>query len=859
MQLNEKVAAPLGLLLFAMFAFVGCADEQAGSKFVTQVAESSEEEKQKGIDALTEDHEIIPGFFTLYRKITDGSVRIKIKEDQLGVEFIHTVTLGDGVVQGGHFRGQYRDSKVLKLIRHFDRIEFVQINTLFYLDPESPLSRAKNANVPDAVLAVCKIVAQDFDTGDVLIEVDDLFLGESLSQIKASPKADEKSGKTFTLGKLNKDRSKIVDLASYPDNSLVTTDLVYENPAPEVLGGEDVTDSRYVTAVIEHNFIAMPLDDYQSRADDYRVGFFSDRITDLTSRDAAPFKDVITRWHLIKKNPEAEISEPVKPITWWIENTTPYEFRDLIKAAGLSWNSAFIKAGFSNAIEIKVQPDDANWDARDIRYNVLRWTASPRPPFGGYGPSFSNPRTGQIIGADIMLEFGYLTSRFRVQDLLQPDDRSLGQSRKYGRFCDLGYQMQADYMFADQVLMLGDAPNALREQLVRDSIYMLTLHEIGHTLGLTHNMRASQFLTDVFDPEAVAQKGLSASVMDYEAVNVAPENRPQTLFYQNRPGPYDDWAISYAYAQFDRDSEEKRLKNILARAIEPELTYGNDADDMRRPGRGIDPHINIYDLSNDAIGYAAQRLEHLKFVQTRLSQSYTGDSYQKLYNNFVVLMSQFKRSSGVVSRYIGGVHINRLPPGSSDLKPYVPVAAEEQRRAMKVLNEYIFAPNVLQQSKPLFSQLQQQRRGFDFYEEPEDPKIHQMFLSVQKAVLAHLLHPKTLQRITDSSQYGNEYLLGEMLSDLFAGVFAADMDGNVGSFRQYLQLELLDRMAKILTDDSGKFDALAKSAALLELENLASKINNKSLEKSMASIDGATQAHVRHLDRFLRQTLDSEG
>ena len=853
------------LCLCVGIPLTGCGDKKAATQAVVELDQMTavkvggktevDEKEIKTIESVVKDAEVIAGFFTLYRNSSDGSVHLRIKQDQLDQEFIHTVTLVDGVVEGGHFRGQYRDNKVLKVTRHFDRVEFVQANTLFYLDPASPLNRAKDANVPDAVLAVAKIVAEDKVGGDILVEVGGVFIGEALSQIKASPRPDEKPGKAFALGKLSTDRSKIVRLASYPDNTLVTTDLVYEDQAPTVEGGEDVTDSRYVSVLIQHNFIAMPSADYQPRRDDYRVGFFTDRITDLTSRDPAPYKDVVNRWRLVKKDPTAKISDPVEPIVWWIENTTPYEFRDLIKAAGLSWNSAFEKAGFSNAIEINVQPDDATWDAGDIRYNVMRWTSSPTPPFGGYGPSFSNPRTGQIIGADIMLEFAYLTSRLKIKELLQPTPKHALPADKHGKYCDLGYQMQADFLFADQALLLSSAPDALREQLIKDSIYMLTLHEIGHTLGLTHNMRASQLLPNVFDPVAVAEKGLSASVMDYEAVNVAPANKTQTLFYQNRPGPYDDWAITYAYAEFAKADQAQGLDEILARASEPQLTYGNDADDMRSPGRGIDPHINIYDLSSDAIGYAQQRLEHLKTVQGQLAESYQGESYQKLYNNYVVLMNQFKRSSGVVSRYVGGVHINRLPPGSSDLSPYEPVSAEQQRRAMKVPNDYIFAPNVLAQSQPLFSKLQQQRRGFDFYDSPEDPKIHQMFLSVQKNVLAHLLHPKTLQRITDSSAYGNEYELGQVMTDLTEAVFAVDMAGNVGSFRQYLQIEFIHRLTKILNDNSGKFDALARSAVLVQLENLATSIENKGRNQVATGLNVSTQAHVRHLDRLLRKSL----
>ena len=130
-----------------------------------------------------------------------------------------------------------------------------------------------------------------------------------------------------------------------------------------------------------------------------------------TADDVTPYRDPIHRWNLEKKYPEQFVSVPVKPITWWIENTTPLEFRQIIKDGVESWNIAFEDAGFSNAIEVKIQPDTALWDAGDIRYNVLRWTSSPRPPWGGYGPSFVNPRTGEILGADIMLEWSYITNR----------------------------------------------------------------------------------------------------------------------------------------------------------------------------------------------------------------------------------------------------------------------------------------------------------------------------------------------------------------------------------------------------------------------------------------------------------------
>ena len=181
----------------------------------------------------------------------------------------------------------------------------------------------------------------------------------------------------------------------------------------------------------------------KARADDFRVGYFGQRVTNLTDTSVTPYDDVINRWRLEKQDPEAAISDPVEPITWWIENTTPVELRDTIRDAALTWNQAFEAAGISNAIEVKVQPDDADWDAGDIRYNVLRWTSSPTPPFGGYGPSFTNPRTGEIIGADIMLEYVFLTNRIRYSELF--DVAGLSQWLPAEQMAELTGEPQASF------------------------------------------------------------------------------------------------------------------------------------------------------------------------------------------------------------------------------------------------------------------------------------------------------------------------------------------------------------------------------------------------------------------------------
>ena len=207
---------------------------------------------------------------------------------------------------------------------------------------------------------------------------------------------------------------------------------------------------------------------------------------------------MVNKWRLVKKNPDLELSEPVKPITWWIENSTPYEWRETIRDAVLQWNIAFEKAGFINAIEVKVQPDDAKWDAGDIRYNVLRWTSSPSPPFGGYGPSMVNPRTGEIIAADIMLEFVHFTNRVFYEKLYQDPvknmsltDLKLELFDKSNHVCSAGDHTHENLLYGKTVYPEYSNDDIVLGKLEEENMIRLIMHEIGHTLGLSHNMRGS--------------------------------------------------------------------------------------------------------------------------------------------------------------------------------------------------------------------------------------------------------------------------------------------------------------------------------------------------------------------------------
>ena len=796
------------------------------------------------------------GYFDVYRDKESGEVYLSIEPGQVDQEFIYFVVTTNGPVEGGHFRGFFRENAVVSVRRHFGRIEFIKENTSFYFDADSPLARAADANISPAVLAVQDIVAEDEANGHILIKADELFMSESLHQVKATPDPEQEPNTVFSLGSLSESKNKVFDVRSYPDNTDIFVEYVFENPAPVVQAGEGVTDSRYVSIRVQHSFIKMPDGDYTPRFDDPRVGYFTDRVTDLTDYSHTPFRDVITRWKLVKKDPDAEVSDPVEPIVWWMENTTPLEFRDTIRDATLAWNQSFEKAGFSNAVQVEVQPDDADWDAGDIRYNVLRWTSSPQPPFGGYGPSFTNPRTGQIIGADVMLEYSFVRRHLRALKLMETLENGGLPKSSSQVYCSLGHGLQLSNLFAMQALQATGGDPALKEQIIHDTLYYLILHEVGHTLGLNHNMRATQILTpdEAFDAAVVDAKGLAGSVMDYPAINFAPPGREQTRYYAVRPGFYDDWAIEFGYSPELDDADARNA--LLARSTDSNLVFGNDADDMRAPGKAIDPRVNIYDMSSDAIGYAVERFALVDSVLADMRNRYgtEGESFQELHDAYLGLAAEFQRSANTISRYIGGVTVNRAMVGQPGaMTPFVPVSLDEQERAMNALSGHVFAPDAFRGAADLYNHLRQQRRGYDFYEITEDPKLHDVMIAVQRGVLDHVMHPVVQKRITDSRLYGNDYDLAAVMNDLTNAIFGADLRSNVNTFRQNLQLDYVGRLLAMVSGETkAGYDNVAQSTALFNLHRVEGMLDGN------RGPNEETRAHRDNVLYTIRRGLHDE-
>ncbi|MEP1488456.1 MAG: zinc-dependent metalloprotease [Algibacter sp.] len=819
---------------------------------------SPKPKKEKTINDLVKSSKKIEGLFTIYQDTITGSLQMLVSEKQLNKDFIHFGQISDGVMDAGRLiRGMYGKSQIFQINKYFNKLEFIKQNTSFYFDPENAISKSKNANISNGNMISLKIEAYNKKDSLYLIKADDLFLKETFAQLKPS-KRPGSLPTSFSLGNLDKSKTKIKAIKNYPENTDLEVEYVYSKSSTSNSGSNAIADGRHVSIKTHHSIIAIPENDYEVRYDDARVGYFSTQIDNKTSLSATPYKDLIHRWHLVKKDPDAEISEPITPITWWMENTTPKEIRPIIKKAGEKWNLAFEKAGFKNAVVIKQQPDDAEWDAGDIRYNVLRWTSSPKPPFGGYGPSFVNPKTGQILGADIMLEYASFGAMLNYDELFEKSALSSTynnmlehiQNNNHGAYCMADQTAKLNHMFGLIANTVLDSSPLEKRKIINERIHYLILHEMGHTLGLNHNMKSSQLHTlETINNEAITSKiGLMGSVMDYPAINFSHDRENQGQYYTTQPGPYDMWAIEFGYKKMSNTE----MTELLSKSTQPELIFGNDADDMRAPGKAIDPRVNIYDLTNDAIQYSIDRIKLTNTITNELLTKYknkeTGNSYQKLRNSYNILTGQHSAAANTISRYIGGVYVDRSTVGQDGAtQPYTPVSLIDQKKALTALKTYIFAPNAFNAPKELYNYLAPQRRGFNLRAN-EDPKIHSRILGIQKNILSHLLHPNTLQRITDSELYGNAYKLSAFMSDLNAAIFKADIYGNINSFRQNLQLEYTNTLIDMLTGkQSSRFTNNAKSMALYNLKSI----------KTMANTTGniSSKAHKQHLRTLIDNAL----
>ena len=803
------------LSLLVLFSFVLIADEsvedaaEESSESVIEEEnqeekEEEEEEKEPTISEFIEEgeFEIIEGMLDIYYETEEDTYYTIVDEESLSKEFIYFYYIISGAQAGGASGGDMGDSSVLEFRKFKDDIALYKKNTIFSYDESNNISKSTLTNILESFVGRFEVKIEE--DGKYLINIDKLFLGEML--VGLTPPKEYAEYYSLILGRIDDKKTYISRVKNYPKNTSIEVTYGFFNPSPK--GSVDaVPDARYSSIVARHMFVEMPDSNYEPRVADQRIGYFSTKITDLSTYDYFKGKDLINRWRLIKKDPSAELSEPINPIVFWVENSTPEEIKPFVVEAIELWNIAFEKAGFKNAVVAKIQPDDAEWDAGDVQYNVIRWASTPSPRYSGYGPSVANPRTGEMIAADIVQEFNSISYGYRLRKIW-------------------GYDEDNDPL--------------------RQWIISLTLHEIGHTLGLRHNFKASWLYdaSEIHDT-SVTGKNHIGSVMDYDPINIAPEGVEQGNFFPTVPGPYDIWAITFGYTQ---EMNEVDRENLLSQSTKPEFIFGTDDDAMGSPGGNTDPRNKRYDMSSDPITYSVQRLKIIDDKINELPEIFNepGSTYTELKATFDSLLRDKGRFAESIAIQIGGVYSNRLVVGQeAGMTPFEVVPYEEQKRAMKALNEHLFANDAFVFNPDILKILQSEKRAASYGNSDDDPKVHDRVLRMQLSSLSFILHPRVMKRLTNSSKYGNEYLPNEVLQDIFDGIFVAREIPN--TFKMNLQSAYVDGLIEAMSDE--RYDEISRSAIFNSLQRIRNYSNSSYGNKMV-------KGHFDYLNWKINNALD---
>ncbi|MDA7802612.1 zinc-dependent metalloprotease [Gammaproteobacteria bacterium] len=729
-------------------------------------------EKPETVEEFIEEEELaeISGFLNLLHNAETDKYYLVLESSELNKEFIYFPYILNGPQAAGQGGGAIGDGSILEFREFKDGLGLYKKNTKFTFDETKKISQSKIKNIIEAFVGKFEVEIKEDDK--YLISADSIFLSEMLTGITPNIPKEYMEYYDLNVGKLDKGKTYVEKVKNYTKNTTVDTKYSFYNPRPKPASIDAVTDPRYTYVSVRHLFVEMPDSNFKPRVADQRIGYFSSKITDLSSYKYVTAVDVINRWRLEKKNPEAELSEPVKPIVYWVENSTPVEIRPFVVKGIEAWNEAFEKAGFKNAVVAKIQPDDAEWDAGDVEYNVVRWASTPAAPYSGYGPSIANPRTGEMIAADIVQEFGAIKSGYRLRKIW-------------------GYSEDNDPL----------------EQW----IVSLTMHEVGHTLGLRHNFKAS-WLYDADDihDTSITGKNHIGSVMDYDPINIAPEGVSQGNYFPYGAGIYDKWAIQFGYTP-DLSQEERSL--LLAQSVIDGNKFGTDGQAMSSPGRNIDPRVKRYDLSSDPVAYASQRIDTLEAKIKELPSIFLEEdgTTTEMTAAFYSLNREKGRFIEGASRIIGGVYSNRVVNNqNSEMTPFEAVSYDDQKKTMNLIVNKLLSNDAFVFDENIVKLLQREKRAAYSPQSSGngDPQLHSMVLRMQGTVLRHVLHPTVMMRLLDSAQYGNTYLPNEVLMDLHNGIFVQREIPS--TFKMNLQTSYVDELLSAL--ESEKYDDISKAA-----------------------------------------------
>jgi hypothetical protein len=777
------------------------------------------------------------GLFTLWHK--DGKLYLELTQGQLGRDFVQTIVPSSGLGGQGVVAGN-TDHLAAELVR-FERADnqvAIVWPAPYFVAPHSPASQlAISRNFGRSIVALATIAAEDDKNGTVVIDAspfleDQLNLKAVLAQaLHDAPRADPYS--------LDRDRTYFGATKAFPKNIVIEALQDWTSDGQHV--DDTLPDPRHVQMHVTYNIADVtPSPDYRPRYADDRVGIYDDIYLTFDNDTVLTRKlRYLVRWNLQPSDPSKPISPALHPMVFVMSNTIPEAYRPAIKAAVLKWNDAFRKLGISDALQVIDQPNDPDFDPDDIRYNVLRWVTEQRASFGADSQTLYDPRTGEEFRTGVLIS------------------------------ADVPLFARREWTYQVDPIRNGRSTDPMPQWFLDDIWLATIMHETGHNLGMQHNFLGSRAYTarQLQDKNFTSKFGVASTVMEYAPTNLWPQPLPNGTYSQTVLGPYDYYAMAYAYGRIPGantpEDELPALRRMASAWSLPRFRYASDEDVSWGDGHAADPRVEQGILTDDILGWCDLHVTMERQLMARIDRFFPagGDAYEDETNAFSAALGGALYTAAVPERFIGGQYLSRAHRGDPGAEPpIVPVPKAMQRRAFASLERDLFSPAAWRMPPDVLNRLgYSEWSGYGYvayetygnlpkwaYDPPQrhDFGYEERIEAAQADTIKTLFSAPVLARIAAGASETNDpspMRLADLFGWMRASVFGATTHVAAPSdaIGRTLQSAYLETLIALYTarDAAGPSDA--RALAYAELVWVAREARSAETHAS----DGTTRAH----------------